>query len=227
LIRAFTLVPMIVALLVQSAPLDQLESRVTADPEDLRAANEYRLTVITATSYDRALNFFNDLTAKNPDSANAHLNYGFAYVDKIPAAGAISQVILANSALTEFTRSLEIRPSWIGYYTRGVSYLYWPKIFDRTRLGVADLEAALKIQQADERHGYHVRTFVALGDGYWIMDDAQKARAAWRAGLKQFPDAEALKQRLAAKPAALKTLMNDTYDPSRRVDTDLSALWSS
>ena len=210
-----------------SLVLDRLEARVTADPDDLRAANEYRMAVIPAGSYDRALAFFKNLTTQHPESANAHLNYGFAYVDKIPAAGAISQVILANSALTEFSRSLELRPSWIGFYTRGASYLYWPKIFNRTRLGVSDLETALKMQRADRRHAYHVRTFVALGDGYWLMDDPQKARAMWRAGLKEFPDSEALKTRLAAKAPALKTLIDDTYDPSRRVDTNLSELWTS
>jgi ribonuclease-3 len=34
---------------------------------------------------------FEALVAAHPASANAWLNYGFAYVDKIPAAGAISQ----------------------------------------------------------------------------------------------------------------------------------------
>jgi len=230
--RALVLAHVIAAVVLQgagdrSAALDQLEARVTADADDLPAANEYRLAIIKAKAYDRALDCFKRLTAQHPDSANAHLNYGFAYVDKIPDAGAISQVILANSALTEFTRSLELHPSWVGYYTRGVSYLYWPKIFDRWRLGVADLEAALKLQRTDQPHAYHVRTFVALGDAYWLMDDPAKARAMWRAGLKAFPDSAALKQRLAAKPPDLKKLMNDTYDPARRVDTDLSELWTS
>jgi tetratricopeptide (TPR) repeat protein len=231
-IRACVLGPLLVTLVLQgtgapSPVLDRLEAHVAADPDDLRAANEYRMTVIADKAYDRALDFFKNLTARHPESANAHLNYGFSFVDKIPAAGAISQVILANSALTEFSRSLELRPSWVGYYTRGVGYLYWPKIFDRTRLGVADLETALAMQRGDRQRAYHVRTFVALGDGYWLMDDAAKARASWRAGLKAFPDSEALKQRLAARPEALKKLMNDTYDPSRRVDTNLSDLWTS
>jgi tetratricopeptide (TPR) repeat protein len=239
-IRLFAIAPIMLMLLpgalgagsvaAQAAadPLDALELRVTADPDDLRAGNDYRMTVIRAQAYDRALAFFKELTARHPDSANAHLNYGFAYVDKIPAAGAISQVILANSALTEFSRSLELHPSWIAYYTRGVSYLYWPKIFDRTRLGVADLEIALTMQRAaDRRHAYHVRTFLALGDGYWLMDQPAKARAAWRAGLKEFPQSAALKQRLASKPPALHDLLRDVYDPSRRVDSDLTELWTS
>ncbi|HTM26658.1 MAG TPA: hypothetical protein VL225_15785 [Vicinamibacterales bacterium] len=206
--------------------LPRLEAALSSAPDDLRAGNDYRMAIIRTGQYDRALAFFETLATEHPDAANAHLNYGFAYVDKIPTAGSISQVILANRALTEFSRALELRRSWIGYYTRGNSYLYWPKIFDRTRLGIADLEEALRMQQADEAHAYHVRTFIALGDGHWIMDEAEKAKAIWRAGLEQFPDNAALKTRLGATPSALKALINDTYDSSRRVDTNLEELWA-
>jgi tetratricopeptide (TPR) repeat protein len=208
------------------AALPRLESALSADPDDLRAGNDYRMEIIRTGQYDRALRFFEALTAGHPDAPNAHLNYGFAYVDKIPSAGSISQVILANNALTEFSRALDLRPTWIGYYTRGNSYLYWPKIFDRTRLGITDLEEALRMQQADQKRPYHVRTFIALGDGHWIMDDARKAKAIWQAGLEQFPDSAALKTRVAATAPALKTLIDNTYDSSRRVDTNLEELWA-
>src|SRR5205807_6978321 len=103
--------------------LTVLEQAVEARPDDLRAGNDYRMAVIQAAQYDRALAFFQKLMTAHPSSANAHLNYGFAYVDKIPVAGSITQVILANNALGEFSKSLEQQPSWIGYYTRGNSYL--------------------------------------------------------------------------------------------------------
>ena len=87
------------------------------------------------------LAFFQELVTAHPSAANAHLNFGFAYVDKIPVAGAITQVILANNALGEFTTAVALQPSWIAYYTRGNSYLFWPKIFNRTRLGIDDPRA--------------------------------------------------------------------------------------
>jgi len=205
--------------------LSHFEAVLTEEPNNLRAGSDYRMAVIKARQYDRAIDFFKSLTVNHPDAPNAHLNYGFAYVDKIPSAGAISRVILANNSLTEFSRALELQPTWIGYYTRGASYLYWPKIFDRTRLGIADLEEALRMQRADARRSYHVRTFIALGDGYWIMGNAAKARATWRAGLAEFPDNAALKMRLAATSAELTTLIDDTYDPARPVDTNLEELW--
>jgi tetratricopeptide (TPR) repeat protein len=232
MLKAFGVpVLLLLSLLVQSPPeggdpLAKLEQALAAAPDDLRAGNDYRMAVITAGQYDRGLEFFGQLVESHPSAANAHLNYGFQYVDKIPAAGSITQVILANNALTEFSRSLELKPSWIGYYTRGNSYLYWPRIFGRTKLGVADLEEALKIQKAEPKRSYHVRVYLALGDGYFKMDDLEKARTMWKEGLAQFPDSAALKQRLAAEGDALKLLLDDVYDPNKRVDTNLQELWA-
>src|SRR5688572_19311097 len=76
------------------ASLQQLEAAVAADPENLRAASDYRMAVIKAGEYDRSLSFFEKLVATHPQAANAWLNFGYAYVDKIPAAGSITQVIL-------------------------------------------------------------------------------------------------------------------------------------
>jgi len=209
--------------------LDALERALQAQPDDLKAGNDYRMAVIQVNQlkvYDRAIAFFEKLVAANPTAPNAHLNYGFAYVDKIPAAGSITQVILANNALGEFTRSLELKPSWIAYYTRGNSYLFWPRIFNRTHLGVADLEQALKMQKTGPKHFYYARVYVALGDGYWKQDNPDEAARTWRAGLAEFPDNAALKARLAAQGDALKALIDDTYDPNKRVDTSLKDLWS-
>ena len=211
----------------------RLEAALAAAPDDLKAGNDYRMAVIaaagekTTAKYDRAIAFFEKLVAQNPNSANLHLNHGFAIVDKIPAAGTITQVILANSALGAFTKSLDLKPTWIGYYTRGNSYLFWPRIFMRTKYGIADLEEAMKIQKADQKRSYHVRTYISLGDGYWKMDDLAKATAIWKEGLEQFPDSAVLKSRLAQQGDDLQKLIDDSYDPSKRVDTSLQDLWSS
>src|SRR3954469_20698284 len=111
-------------LVAADAPdLSRMESSLAADADNMRLASEYRQAVIRANAYDRSLKFFEKLVADHPKAGMAYLNYGFAYVDKIPAAGSITQVILANTALTYFSKSIELQPSWIGYYTRGNSYL--------------------------------------------------------------------------------------------------------
>src|SRR5947207_6294701 len=177
--------------------LSKLEGALAAAPDDIRCGSEYRQAVIQAKEYERSLKFFEKLVADHPTASNAYLNYGFAYVDKIPASGSITQVILANTALSYFTKSIELKPSWIALYTRGNSYLYWPKIFGRAHLGVADLEQAMKIQKADKLRTYHVRAYISLGDGYWKMDDIGKAKAVWQEGQKLFPTNAQLKARLS------------------------------
>jgi tetratricopeptide (TPR) repeat protein len=209
------------------AKLAPLETALSTAPDDLRAGNEYRMAVIQTGQYDRSLALFQKLVTANPGASNLHLNYGFAYVDKIPAAGAITQVILANNALGEFTKSIELKPTWIGLYTRGNSYLFWPRIFNRTHLGIADLEEAIRMQKADKKRSYYVRTYIALGDGYWKMDDLVKASNTWRDGLVEFPDNPVLKARIQKQGDELKALIEASYDPNKRVDTSLQDLWSN
>jgi tetratricopeptide (TPR) repeat protein len=216
--------PVVVA--SQPADLAALEAALSAAPDDLRAANDYRMAIIPVKQYDRAIAFFKKLTTDHPSAANAHLNYGFAYVDKIPDAGAITQVILANNALGEFTKSLELRPSWIALYTRGNSYLFWPRIFNRTKYGIADLSEALKMQKTETKRHYHVRVYVSLGDGLWKSDDLTAAANVWREGLAQFPNNPRLSARLAKQGDELKTLIEADYDPAKRVDTSLQDLWT-
>jgi len=209
-----------------AAVLAPLEARLVADPDNLRAGSEYRHAVIRLGAYDRAIQFFEKLVMDHPNASNARLNFGFAYVDKVPAAGSITQVILANNALNEFTKSVELRAAWIALYTRGNSYLYWPKIFGRAPLGVADLEGAMKMQKADRKRSYHFRTYIALGDGYWKVDDPDKARAVWADGLKEFPENPQLKARLSKNGDDLKAVMDDAYDITKRIDTSLEELWA-
>jgi tetratricopeptide (TPR) repeat protein len=211
----------------QAFTLQAQSADLTGFEAALNAAPDYRMAVIQVKAYDRAIAFFQKLVTANPRASNAHLNYGFAYVDKIPDAGAITQVILANNALGEFTKSLELRPTWIGLYTRGNSYLFWPRIFNRTHLGLADLNEALKMQKVDTKRPYHVRVYVALGDGYWKSDDLTAASNTWREGLGQFPDNPLLKARLSKQGEDLKALIEAGYDPAKRVDTSLQDLWTN
>jgi tetratricopeptide (TPR) repeat protein len=216
--------------------LDLLETALTADPDNIRYGSEYRRAAILRAQdlhgkegkpedFDRPIKFFERLVAANRSDANAYLNYGLAYVDKLPAVDALSRVFAANSALAQFNKSLELRPSWVGYYTRGTSYLYWPRFYDRAKLGVTDLEAALKLQEAGPRKPYQVHTWVALGDGYWKIDQTEKARAVWSEGLKEFPDTPALQERLAKQGDDLKAMLQEVLDPKKRVDTNLKNLW--
>jgi tetratricopeptide (TPR) repeat protein len=210
-----------------STALRYLEAAVTGDFDNVRYASEYRKAAIKSKDFDRSLKFFEKLSNEHPNSANLHLNFGFAYVDKIPAAGSITQVILANNALTQFSKAVELNANWINLYTRGVSYLFWPKVFNRAPMGVADLEQAMKVQKNGPRQDYYVKTYIALGDAYWKTDQLAKAQATWQEGLKLFPKSVELKTRISQKGDDLKNTIEANFDPNKRVDTDLRDLWAS
>jgi tetratricopeptide (TPR) repeat protein len=216
--------------------LDRFEAALNADPDNLRYGSDYRQAAILRAQtvhgkegkpedFDRPISFFQRLVSQNPSAANAILNYGLAYIDKLPALDYLGRVFAANAALAQFNKTLDLRPSWISYYTRGTSYLFWPKIFDRAKLGVADLETVTNMQSAGAKKPYYVHAWVALGDGYWKLDNLEKARAIWSEGLKEFPDSSALKERLSEQGDDLKAIVREALDPSKRVDTNLKDIW--
>lgn len=209
-----------------AAALPLFEKALTAEPDNVKIHDEYRKAVIRTKEYDHALDFYDKLTTAHPDSAYAWLNYGYAYVDKIPDVGSITQVILANNALTNFTKSIERQKSWIALYTRGNSYLYWPKVFGRAPLGVKDLEEAVAIAKAEpKKKRVYVRSWIALGDGYWKIGEPDKAKAIWREGQQLFPGDLQLEARLARNGDDLEKYIYDQLDPNKRVDTNLAPLW--
>jgi tetratricopeptide (TPR) repeat protein len=209
------------------AALGLFEGALTQAPDNLFYGAEYRQAVIAAGAYDRALEFFKGLAAAHPRAANLMLNYGYAYVDKIPAAGAVTQVILANTALRWFSKALEVDDSWLGRYTRGNSYVYWPPIFGRLPQGIADLEQAVARARELPERSYQALAWAALGDGYWRSGDPGKARETWREGLARFPGDPRLERRAGVGDAEVEAFYETHYDPGTRVDTSLRELWQA
>jgi tetratricopeptide (TPR) repeat protein len=210
------------------AALTKFEAALQADPNNLRYGNEYRLTGVKINqvkTYDRCIAFFKQLAADHPKAPNAWMNLGYAYVDKIPVEGAITQVLLANTALGHFSAALDLEESWLGRYTRGNSYLYWPAIFGRTQSGIADLEKAIALSQQMEKRSYHARAYRGLGEAYWRLNDLEKARQIWREALELFPGNEELQVLLEQDDKALNAFLTAHFEPGKRVDTNVSALW--
>jgi tetratricopeptide (TPR) repeat protein len=207
--------------------VNQLEAAVAGDCDSLRNASEYRRAVIRAGLYDRAIDFYTKLVADHPRSWAAWLNLGYVYVDKMPAAGAITQVILANNAVEAFGKAIEIKPTWIGLYTRGNSYLFWPRVFERWPLAVADLERAVAISKQEPKRPYQARGYAALGDAYWRTGEPARARETWDQGAQLFPEDPGLKARRARQGDDLDNYLDDQLDRTKRVDTDLRPVWEA
>ncbi len=209
------------------AALDLFERAMTAEPNNLRAGAEYRQAMIAADAYDRGLDYLTKLAEENPKAPNILLNLGFAHVDKIPVEGAITQVILANSALEKFSAALELEETWLLRYTRGNSYLYWPAIFGRTQLGIDDLQRAIEMAAGGESYPYHGRAWAALGDGYWRLEDSAEAIETYKKGLELYPDNVDLKQRAGLDEAELDMFLEALFDTNVRVATHLREIWEA
>ena len=213
------------ALAAPAQPLAALESQVAANPENLKAAADYRQAVIAAGDYDRAITFLHDLADRPGAGPNVLLNLGLAYLDKIPAVGALRRISLGNHATEALTGSIKRDPSDMAYLIRGLVNLHFEKgFFHRTPDGVADLESALRLAQPHLDRRYVARIYVALGDGYWRLKNQDKARATWREGQSRFPADDRLRLRLTASDTVLTDTIAHDLDAGVRVDTSLRDL---
>ncbi len=219
-----------------AAAVELLEAAAAAEPNNLIYGTDYRQAIIAAAGgekelYERCLAFFEGLVEQHPEAANAYLNLAFAYVDKIPVEGAITQVILANTSLGHFGSALEREESWLGLYSRGHAYLFWPPIFGRTDDGIADLERAVELSQEDtehERKPFYARAWAALGDGHWRLDDVEAARSIWQQAAELYPEDPKLAERISrTEREALDAYLEAHYDTTRRVDTHLEEIYGA
>ena len=103
--------------------------------------------------------------------------------------------------------------------------MYWPVIFNRTQLGIDDLEKALKLAESLEKRDIHGLAWAALGDGYWRLEQRDKMRETWRQGLELYPGNQTLKARLDLGDEELDAYLTTHFETTTRVATDLRALW--
>jgi tetratricopeptide (TPR) repeat protein len=208
-----------------SALLESLERDVLGSPESLKAAADYRQQAIAERAYDRAIATFERLSKRSGAGANAFINLAFAYVDKVPASGSIRQALLGRDAIRALTRAIEIAPSDLAFFVRGLVNLYYDRaLFHRTDKAVADLEEAKRIASLKPNAPYMPRILQTLGDGYFRLDQREKARLTWRAGLALDPANAPILARLDASEEQLRGIIGHALDADVRVDTSLREL---
>lgn len=204
----------------------ELESAVAAEPENLRLAADYRQLIIPCRNFDRSIDFFKRLTRRRTAGPNARISLALAFVDKVPTSGKIRRLYLARDAIGELTRAIERRPTVLAYHIRGVINLFFNRrIFNRTRLGIADNEKALSLVKSDTPRALVERVWIALGDGYWRDENPVKARETWTTAAALFPASADLKRRLTGDDEACANIVHDAFDEDARVDTSLRGVW--
>jgi hypothetical protein len=205
--------------------LDTLEQAVSAEPENLKVAADYRQLAIAERAFDRSIGLFEKLAKRQASGPCVQISLAFAYVDKVPTSGDIRRLYLGRDAMNALTRSIALRPTVLAYYVRGVINLFYNAfIFHRADKGVSDLTTALAMIDATTPPPLVLRVYTALGDGYVRLQNVPKARAVWTAGLAKFPGDAGLKSRLAAQGETLEDIVTTALTASRRLDTTLTGL---
>jgi tetratricopeptide (TPR) repeat protein len=206
--------------------LDEFEARLLQDPASLRVAAEYRQLVIETGHYDRSIKTFERLARDPRGGANRFVNLALADVDKVPVSGSVRRALLGREALDALTHAIAIEPTDLAYLIRGLVNLYYDQfVFHRTDKGVADLETARRLSAAHPEVPYARRILVALGDGYWRLNQHDKARDVWREGQALCPDVEGFRVRLEARDAQIPDIIERALDAGVRVDTTLRELF--
>jgi len=203
--------------------IEAFEKAIAADPENLKLAADYRQLVITGGQFDRSIDFLERLAKQKGSGPDVRISLALAYVDKVPTSGDIRRLYLGRDAMNALTRSIEQKPSVLAYSVRGLINLFYNTfIFRRTDKGIADLKQALALATADTPLVLLARVYVALGDGYFGLDDLAKANETWFAGLAKCPEDAALKLRLSTQGRQLATVVSTALDARRRIDTSLN-----
>jgi tetratricopeptide (TPR) repeat protein len=206
--------------------LDALEARLLQDPASLRVAAEYRQLVIEAGRYDRSIKVFERLARDPRGGANRFVNLALANVDKVPVSGSFRRALLGRDALEALTRAIALEPTDLAYLIRGLVNLYYDQfVFHRTDKGVADLEVARRLSALHPQVPYTPRILLALGDGYWRLNQHDKARDVWREGMGACPEVEGFRVRLNARDQEIPDIIERALDAGVRVDTTLRELF--
>jgi tetratricopeptide (TPR) repeat protein len=205
--------------------IEAFEKAIAGDPENLKLAADYRQLVIMGGEFDRSIDFLERLAKQKGSGPDVRISLALAYVDKVPTSGDLRRLYLGRDAMNALTRSIEQKPSVLAYSVRGLINLFYNTfIFRRTDKGIADLKQALALATADTPPMLLARVYVALGDGYFRLDDLAKANETWSAGLAKCPEDAALKLRLSTQGRQLAVAVSTALDARRRIDTSLNEM---
>jgi tetratricopeptide (TPR) repeat protein len=208
-----------------SRTIVDLERALQNDPENLALAADYRQLAIAARDFDRPIDVLEKLAKRKGSGPNVQISLALAYVDKVPTSGDIRRLYLGRDAIGALTRAIAQQPTPLAYYVRGLINLYYNNfIFRRVPRGLAYLEQALAMTTAVSPPALILRVRTSLGDGYFRLGDAARARDAWSAAQKQFPADAGLKNRLEKQGTELEDIVTTALTASTRVDTSLVGL---
>jgi len=148
---------------------------------------------------DDVLALFEERAKANPGSADAQLDLGRAYLQKVFKAGNGPEAGLwATKADKSFDAALAADDHhWDARFSKAVSLSFWPPVFGKQTEAIKQFEILIDQQGGSASNPSYAQTWLLLGNMYQQLGKADQALATWQKGLALFPDNAQLAQQIA------------------------------
>ena len=162
----------------------------------------------TVEQLDEVINALKDGATNNPDSALYQAELGRANLQKAGVVskngGSMNELgILGMTADQNFDNALKIDPSnWDAQFFKAVSMSYWPAELNKGNEVVDRLSNLINQQDSLPSQAEFAMPYIALGQQYQKLGQADNALQTWQAGATKFPSDTTLPQKIAAAAAA-------------------------
>ena len=163
------------------------------------ARNEMWQKVVKAGQLDEMVKRLRGHVKSSPNSADAHVALGNGLVQKIWSGNitGLEQATIGMQIDRSYATALELDPEhWEARYSRAIGMTHWPAYMGGQAQAIKNFETLIEQQERRTAKPEYASTYMLLGNVYAQQGKNDKAKAAWRQGLKLFPDDKELKERL-------------------------------
>lgn len=215
--------------------LAYLQAAAQAQPDNLRYANDYRITLRNQGRYAQEEVFFSH-QAQLARTVNTTISLALVYVDEMrgcphPPDGLVCQAQNSSRSIKVLDDVLAQHPyNIVARYARGLNHLYWPSLMGHLPKAQVDLQYAVALTQPLKsiNSAFTPLAYTALGDVFAKDAQIDAARNVWLSGKSIAPDASILDSRLGIPQDQLVSEENGSLRGlGVYVDTDLSIFWKS
>lgn len=152
-----------------------------------------------AGQFDALVALFEERAKANPDSPDAQLDLGMAYLQKVFKAGNGPEAgTWAMKADSSFDAALAVDDQhWDARFAKAISLSFWPPVFGKQTEAIKHFEILIDQQGNLPSDPDHAQTWLLLGNMYQQLGKADQALATWQKGLALFPDNAQLSQQIS------------------------------